>query len=90
MSDESNDTFRVKGTLLGQPIDVIVGDADSGYFDEAEAESPVRDLTGEAAASPEVPEVPADTPNTGTADPAPEATPQSNEAPNPAGNAEQL
>ena len=88
---ESEDAFRVKGTFLGQPIDVTLAPVDAECF----SEPPVQDLTREAEAAgvdttdkdcgePGAAEV------TTPADPAPEVKDVSDEPKNPAGNAEQL
>ena len=88
MSDE-NTNVRIKGTFLGQPIDVTISDEQPAETPEGEAPvdapGPVAEQEASAAAldtSAEGEVVPAD--------PAPAVSEQSDEPKNPQGNSEQL
>lgn len=81
---EERTAVTIKGTFLGQPIDVTICDDVPVPAEVSKAPGPVQDLTAEGERAPDAP---VDTPQ---ADPAPDAAPVSDEAPNPAGNAEQL
>ena len=83
MCDEkTNSAVTVKGTFLGQPIDLTITECGVPIQGEGEVS---------ASATPDLPDgqVPPEA-ETPSADPAPESTPVSDEPKNPAGNAEQL
>jgi hypothetical protein len=83
----SENKVQIKGTFLGQPIDMTITECDE---DTASApDTPDVPVTPEVPSG-DVPAPPEGLPEDTPADPAPDATPVSDEAPNPAGNAEQL
>lgn len=74
---------KIKGTFLGEPIDIIICESESVPDSEAPpapAETPAETPSAEAPS----------VENVSPSDPPPESKPVSDEAKNPAGNSEQL